>query len=164
MCSSSRRMWMWCLLASAILKPVWWWQWTAWNPYLGAYSPCLYQVSHCTQMGGGRTIEIFEITATSAFSTNIQSRFASVVLDSVLGPLRLAWHTWWCPCFSVVPAASHNMSWRPLKVAVTAQKALQGSELQSREMLVGMEKKVFPHQGVIDLPPNQWFFLPNCSP
>ena len=40
--------------------------------------------------GGGRTIEIFEITATSAFSTNIQSRFASVVLDGVLGPLRLA--------------------------------------------------------------------------
>ena len=28
----------------------------------------------------------------SAFSTNAQSRFASVVLDSVLGPLRLA-HT-----------------------------------------------------------------------
>ena len=29
----------------------------------------------------------------SAFSTNAQSRFASVVVDGVLGPLRLALHT-----------------------------------------------------------------------
>ena len=29
----------------------------------------------------------------SAFSTNAQSRFASVVVDGVLGPLRLARHT-----------------------------------------------------------------------
>ena len=29
----------------------------------------------------------------SAFSTNAQSRFASAVLDGVLGPPRLVWHT-----------------------------------------------------------------------
>ena len=32
-------------------------------------------------------------TKTNAFSTNAQSRFASVILDSVLGPPRLMRHT-----------------------------------------------------------------------
>ena len=34
-----------------------------------------------------------KIDVKSAFSTNAQSRFASVVFDGVLGPLRLAHHT-----------------------------------------------------------------------
>ena len=42
---------------------------------------------------GGRAPPIFGTTKTSAFSTNAQSRFASVVLDGVLGPPRLARHT-----------------------------------------------------------------------
>ena len=42
------------------------------------------------------------------FSTNAQSRFASVVVDSVLGHLRLAQHTGLCPCVSV---ATHGESW-----------------------------------------------------
>ena len=33
------------------------------------------------------------ISVKSAFSTKAKSRFASVVVDSVLGPPRLAWHT-----------------------------------------------------------------------
>ena len=33
------------------------------------------------------------IIVKSAFSTNAQSRFMSVVVDGVLGPWRLAWHT-----------------------------------------------------------------------
>ena len=33
------------------------------------------------------------IDVKSAFSTNAQSRFASVVVDGSLGPLRLAWHS-----------------------------------------------------------------------
>ena len=37
---------------------------------------------------------------TSAFSTNVQSRFASVVIDGVLGPPRLARHTLQCSCIS----------------------------------------------------------------
>ena len=39
------------------------------------------------------------------FNKNAQSRFASVVVDSVLGPPRLARHTLRCPCFSVVREA-----------------------------------------------------------
>ena len=35
----------------------------------------------------------FGTTTTSAFSPNAQSRFASVVLDGVLGPPGLTWHT-----------------------------------------------------------------------
>ena len=47
---------------------------------------------------------IFGSTKTSAFSTNAQPRFASVVLYGVLRPPCLACHnTGLCPCFSVVP-------------------------------------------------------------
>ena len=44
--------------------------------------------------GGARALPIFRGTNKSAFSSNAQSRFASVVLDGVLGPLRLECHTW----------------------------------------------------------------------
>ena len=54
----------------------------------------------------------------SAFSTNAQSRFASVVVDGVLGPPRLAQYTWRCPCISVVPEAIHEASRGPLKGAM----------------------------------------------
>ena len=46
----------------------------------------------------------------SAFSANAQPRFASVVVDSVLGPPRLARQTWQCPCMSVVHKATHEVS------------------------------------------------------
>ena len=36
----------------------------------------------------------------SVSSTNAHSRFASVVVDSVLEAMRLARHTWLCPCIS----------------------------------------------------------------
>ena len=36
---------------------------------------------------------IFGTMKTGAFSTNAQSKFASIVLDGVLGPPRLAQHT-----------------------------------------------------------------------
>ena len=55
----------------------------------------------------------------SAFSTNAQSRFASVVVDGVLGPLRLARHTLRCPCISVVPEATHEASRGPEKGAMS---------------------------------------------
>ena len=67
---------------------------------------------------------IFGATKTSAFSTNAHSRFASVVVDCVLGPPRLVRHTWRCPCISVFSEATHEASRGPLKGAVSAQKAL----------------------------------------
>ena len=75
------------------------------------------------------------------FSTTAQSRFASVVVEGVLGPPRLARHTRRCPCISVVPEATNEASQGPLKSAVLAQKALQGSERETWELLGGTEEK-----------------------
>ena len=84
----------------------------------------------------------------SAFSTNALSRFASVVVDGVLGPPRLARHTLRCPCISVVPEATHEASRGPEKGAVSAQKALRGSETGTRELLGGAEEdSVSPIRG-----------------
>ena len=80
----------------------------------------------------------------SAFSTNTQSRLASIVVDGVLGPLRLTRHTWWCCCISVVPEATHEASRGPEKGTVSAQKALQGSETETRELLGGTESLICP--------------------
>ena len=84
----------------------------------------------------------------SVFSTNTQSRFASVAIDGVLGPPRLARHTSWCPCISVVPYALQEASPGSFKGAVTAQKALQGSKTGTRELLGGTEENsVSPMRG-----------------
>ena len=51
--------------------------------------------------------------------------------SGVLGPLHLAWHTWRCPCISIVMEATHEGS--------------QGSKTQTRELLQGTtENSVFP--------------------
>ena len=57
-------------------------------------------------------------------------------------PLRLAQHTWWCPCISVVLEAMQEASCRPLRGAVSAQKALRGSETETRELLGGTEENI----------------------
>ena len=56
-----------------------------------------------SQTGRLRGGLIFGTAKTSEFSSNAQSRsrLFSIVLDSVLGPLRPARHTWQCPCFSL---------------------------------------------------------------
>ena len=46
----------------------------------------------------------------------------------------------------------HEASPGPLKGAVSAQKALQGSETETRELLGGTEEKSIALTGVIDLP------------
>ena len=56
-----------------------------------------------------------KIGVKSALDTNPQSRFTSVVFDSVLGPLWPAQHSWQCPCFSVVSEATQEANHRPLK-------------------------------------------------
>ena len=45
-----------------------------------------------------------------------------------------------CPCFSVVPEAMHEASQGPEKGAMSAQKALRGSETETRELLGGTEE------------------------
>ena len=71
----------------------------------------------------------------------VASRFASSVFD-------LARNTLLCPSFSVVPEATLKASQGPLKSAMSAQKALQGSKTEARELLGGMEEKtVSPMRG-----------------
>ena len=64
----------------------------------------------------------------------------SVVIKSALGPPRELWHTQQCPCISVVPEATPEASRWPEKGAVSAQKALRGSETETRELLGGTEE------------------------
>ena len=80
---------------------------------------------------------IFRTTKKECVLSNAQSKFASVVLDGALGPLCLA-----CAStdgvivsFYVVPAAKYKASGMPLKGAVSAQKALEGSETEMRELV-----------------------------
>ena len=66
----------------------------------------------------------------------------------MLGPLRLARHTWQCPCFSAVLEATHEARSGPLKGAKSAKKALQGSKTETRELLEGTEENsVSPMRG-----------------
>ena len=74
------------------------------------------QLLFTVDQGGPRGARVNPISGTmktGAFSKNARSRFASVVLDSVLGHPRLARHTWWCPCISVVPEATDKVSQGP---------------------------------------------------
>ena len=90
----------------------------------------------------------FGITKRGTFSTNALSRFASVVLDGAPGPPRLMRHILRYPCISVVPEATHKASQGPLKGAVSAEKALQGSETETGELLGGRKEIiVFPTRG-----------------
>ena len=82
---------------------------------------------------------------------------------SVWDILALAQHSWLCPCFSVVPEATHKASQGPLKVAVSSQKGprrRRGSCWEERK------RKVFPQHRVIDLPSSQVndFFYYQPSP
>ena len=75
----------------------------------------------------------FETTLTSAFSINASSRFALVVFDVAIGPSLL---TSQYPCISVVPEATYKVSLRAQK---GFQKALQGSDTETRERVGGTE-------------------------
>ena len=85
-----------------------------------------------------------------AFLTNAQSRFASVAFDGVLGTQHLARHTCLYPYFSVVTKVINKARRGPLNGAMSALKALQGSETETRELL-GWKRIVFPQHWVIDL-------------
>ena len=67
------------------------------------------------------------------FLTDLQS----VALDAVLGSPCLLQHISMCPCISVLLEAMQEASPGPLKGAVSAQKALQGHETETRELLGG---------------------------
>ena len=91
----------------------------------------------------------------SALSSNALSRFASVVVDGVLGLPRLARHTGRYPCIAVVPEATHEASRGPERGAMSAQKALRGSETETRELLGGTEENSASPTRSLILPSNQ---------
>ena len=84
------------------------------------------------------SIHNFWTTKICAFSKTAQSRFASIVFEGVLGPLK---HIWQCPCMSSAPEATHEVSCGPLNSKVSAQKPLQGSGTETREFLGGRKEK-----------------------
>ena len=105
---------------------------------------------------------IFGTTKTSGFSTKVCVSCSCRCAVAAC----LALHAWWCPWFSVVPEAMHN-SRGPLKSAVPAQKARQGSEMETRELLGGTEENsVSPTRGyffaIQKIQKNPWIFLLLC--
>ena len=68
------------------------------------------------------------------FQQTHNQRFASVIVDSVLVPPRLAQHPCWCPYFSVVPEVTYEASPGPLKGAVSV---LGGMEENSVSLMRG---------------------------
>ena len=46
----------------------------------------------------------------------------------------------------------HEASQGPFKGAVSAQKAIQGSETETSELVVGTEEKYFPNEGSLICP------------
>ena len=65
-----------------------------------------------------------------------------------MGPPRLAKNTWRCPSFYLGPEAMHRASRGPLKGAVSAQKACQGSGTEARKLLEGTEENsILPDKG-----------------
>ena len=78
------------------------------------------------------------------FSSNKQSRFASIVLDGPPTTEHLTLSLY------ILKATHEEASQRPLKVAMSAQKALHGSEAEMRDLLGGMEEKSISRREAID--------------
>ena len=81
----------------------------------------------------------------SAFSTNPQFGMHQLFLhqslsSGVLEPAASATHPTVYDSFSVVPEEAHESSRGPLKGTVSAQKVLQGSEMETMELLGGTEE------------------------
>ena len=78
------------------------------------------------------------------FSSNKQSRFASIVLDGPPTTEHLTLSLY------ILKATHEEASQRPLKVAMSAQKALHRSEAEMRDLLGGMEEKSISRREAID--------------
>ena len=96
----------------------------------------------------------------SAFSTNTQLRFALNILDCVLGPLCLVWHTQTSPYISEVLEASQEDPWSPLGLPCQLKKPFKGLWWRQGSYWEEQKGKIFPPWGVIDLPPKKIMDLP----
>ena len=90
---------------------------------------------------GGPGPQTFGKKKTKVFSTNAQSRFASVILDGALDLHAKHATLEHYRCFSTVPDTMLKVCQGPLKGAVSTQKALQGSETEMKELMGGRSEK-----------------------
>ena len=90
---------------------------------------------------------------TSEFSTNAQSRFASIIFEDRTACLSAAHLT--MSLLLCSSKATHRVNLGPLKGAVSAQNAFKGSETETRKLLAGTEANSVSLKVVIDLPSKQ---------
>ena len=85
--------------------------------------PTHHHVPHAQPLQNNRSghylnyIPLFQsrIILKKRFSYKQGSRFASVVLYGVFGPLRLLWHNCWCHIISLAPEATHKARLRVIE-------------------------------------------------
>ena len=88
---------------------------------------------------GGLTFPILGATK-SAVSTNSQSRFASPAHGGVLGPPTLTVSLYLCSFETMYASRLRALEGR----VVSVQKALQGSEIETRELLEQQKRILIP--------------------
>ena len=78
-------------------------------------------------------------------------------IEKITLPMRLARHTWLCPCFSLVPEGTHKASQGTLKGAAFAQghlkKPFKGTRQRQWSCMKGRGRIAFPWRRVTDLLP-----------
>ena len=81
-----------------------------------------------------------------------QTRFASAILDGVLGPPRLARHSWRCPCICSSGGNTRGESRALEGRRVSSKKPFKGPRQRQGSCWEEQKRTAFPRQGGIDLP------------
>ena len=102
---------------------------------VGSFKVRVFNFNQGVVKGGPEPFQFFEATKRSAFSTNAQLRFSSVVLGGILGSLRLTWHT----RQSLYQMQHTRQGEGPCWALCQLKKPFQGSEPEMRELLGGTE-------------------------
>ena len=87
------------------------------------------------------------ICVKSAFLTKTQSKYASAILDGVLGPLHLPSEAHLSVSLFLCSSESNEASQEPLKGVMSALRAFQGSKRSCWE-----EQKILPDKGLLMRP------------
>ena len=119
----------------------------------GAWLQC-YNVPINTQLQRPHNICFFS----PSFTTTIHAVHRSVFFEfpnhqcefpNQRTCMTSAHSAWQCPCISVIPKQRTRRSCGPLKGTMSAQKALQGSEIGMRELLGGTkDTNIVPDKGL----------------
>ena len=87
---------------------------------------------------GGRALPISGTTIQVCFNETHKHGLRPFFIESVSRPLCIARHTRLCPCICVLP--THAASWGPWMGMCHLQKPSKGSEMETQELLGGMEE------------------------